>query len=201
MGYSIAIDGDWLIAGAPGRSDGSATSGAVYLYRWNGSSWDFFNRYFGSLSNSDNHEFGSSVSIQGTRFVVGDVGPNNSAGYAYIFDWNGSTWQETAALQPSDGSNDDEFGKDVKLYGDFAIIGAPYNTTNTGGLGAGYLYVRQPNNNWALAIKYEASDYYGADALGYTVYIDSSQVYLFANWKFNTASYDDVGALYIVDLP
>src|SRR3954462_11615262 len=39
-GFAVAADGDWLAMGAP-RDDGvEKEAGAVYLFRWSGTTWD-----------------------------------------------------------------------------------------------------------------------------------------------------------------
>jgi len=64
--------------------------------------------------------FGRSVSLSGDRLVVGaasdDKGKNS--GSAYVFEWNGSTWEEKSKLTASDGAEGDFFGYSVSLLGD-----------------------------------------------------------------------------------
>jgi len=63
------------------------------------------------VSSGDAFElFGSAVSVDGNRIAVGayagvPIGAVNGA--VYIFDYDGSTWQQTARLTSSDGRGAD----------------------------------------------------------------------------------------------
>lgn len=75
--------------------------------------------------------FGRSVDISGDYAIVGapvNGYQNNRPGSAYIFknDGNGN-FAETNILTASNGSNGDDFGDSVAIYGDYAIISAPGN--------------------------------------------------------------------------
>ncbi|MBC8343126.1 MAG: T9SS type A sorting domain-containing protein [Bacteroidetes bacterium] len=70
-----------------------------------------------------------------------------------------------------------EFGRFVDISGNYAIIGAPSERTDTNGLnsltfpGAAYIYEKDTNGNWMLAQKIIASDRHSGDYFGYSVAI------------------------------
>ena len=80
--------------------------------------------------------FGGSVSIDGDRAIIGAFGNDDFTGSAYIFEFDGTSWIETAILTASDAAANDNFGGSVSIDGDRAIIGAIFgdddNIANTG---------------------------------------------------------------------
>ena len=77
--------------------------------------------------NQSNDEFGYSLNLSGSRLLVGapkaDANGTDS-GAAYIFEQNGSGWNQTAKLSPSGLSAGDEFGYSVSLANNLAFVGA-----------------------------------------------------------------------------
>ena len=86
---------------------------------------------------------GQCVSISGDRAIVGafqdDDGGSNS-GSVYIFEWNGTTWVESAKLTASDAAMDDYFGYSVSISGDKVIVGAINNDDNGSNSGSAYIF-------------------------------------------------------------
>ena len=69
--------------------------------------------------------FGECFSRSGDRLLVGAPGAlAGNQGQAYIFEKIGGVWQETAKLTASDGQPGDQFGYNVALDGDLAVVGA-----------------------------------------------------------------------------
>jgi hypothetical protein len=91
------------------------------------------------------NDFGVSVAISGNTALIGastaDGGPGAGTGAAYVFVKVGPLWVQEARLVASDATPEDNFGADVALDGDTALIGAP-NKGILGGIGAAYVFVR-----------------------------------------------------------
>jgi len=115
-------------------------SGSAYIYQFDGVSWQET-----KLSASDGAAydyFGISVAISGDTAIVGAYGDDDngsSSGSAYIYQFDGGSWQETK-LTASDGATYDEFGNSVAISGDTAIVGAYYADDNGTGSGSAYIY-------------------------------------------------------------
>jgi hypothetical protein len=62
------------------------------------------------------------------------------AGAAYLFKWNGQTWQEEAKLLAIDGGELEHFGQAVSVSGYFTLVGSPGDDDSEGFAGAAYLY-------------------------------------------------------------
>jgi hypothetical protein len=89
-------------------------------------------------------EFGNSVALSGDTALVGassrTVGGQALQGAAYIFTNSNGIWTQQGELIAGDGTSGDEFGASVALYGDTALVGAPFHTVN-GNSGQGVVYV------------------------------------------------------------
>ncbi len=70
FGHAVAVDGDWMIAGAPNRERPNGTkAGAVFIYkRQAAGGWRLHQRI---LFSSDHGECGTSVAMRGRFAVVG----------------------------------------------------------------------------------------------------------------------------------
>jgi hypothetical protein len=140
FGWSVSIDGDYAIIGAPLDDDRGADSGSAYLFHWNGSNW-VQQQKITSSDGEPNDDFGQSVSIRGDRAVVGaqkddDNGPDSGSGY--IFELNGTVWEENDKITAPDGEFDDLFGCSVSVSTNSIIVGAEGDNDN--GVDAGSLY-------------------------------------------------------------
>ena len=113
----------YIYAGIPGKN------------RISPSHWD------GMESASDH--FGVSVSISGDHAIVG-----TEEGCAYIFDRNGSVWNQVAKLTASDGW----LSKSVSVSGDYAIVGSEMDDENGFNAGAAYVF-KKTDTGWNQAAK------------------------------------------------
>jgi len=92
-----------------------------------------------------NDRFGSAVALAAGTALIGASGTTVNgqpeAGAAYIFSGSGTSWSQQAALVPSDPAAINElFGASVALFGDTAVVGAPWKTVG-GQSDAGAAYV------------------------------------------------------------
>src|SRR6056300_1083702 len=144
LNSSLSIHGDTIAAGAQANDTGGNDFGAVYVFRRNGTSWSKEAKLQSNdVQTSDN--FGSGVGIYGDYIVGGayaeDTG-GSRAGSAYIFKRTGTIWEQTAKIQSGDQSEDDKFGLNCKIYGDYVIVGAPEEDIGGSEYGAAYIFKR-----------------------------------------------------------
>jgi len=92
LGSSVAIDGDTILAGAPGHADGSnASEGAAYTYDMPNGGWSNSteSQELTPADGASGDAFGSSVSVSGSVATVGapdhTVNGNTDEGAAYVF--------------------------------------------------------------------------------------------------------------------
>jgi trimeric autotransporter adhesin len=173
FGTSVAISGDWLIAGAP-YEDGSAPmpdgapdeatkdSGAAYLFERTESGW--VNRaYLKAEMPRASARFGWNVAIDGKRFAVGAPYEAN-AGSVYVYEWRDGAPQLMSVLHAE--SENATFGRTLALQGDRLAIGAPGDSLG-GALNAGALYVYEfTGGAWQRSARLIAETPGPADWLG-----------------------------------
>ena len=95
---SVSSDGLTVAVGAYRDDDNGHDSGSVYIYKYDGSSWNETKLNASDGARDDN--FGGSVSISsdGSTVAVGapsDGGTGLPSGSVYIYKYDGSSWNET----------------------------------------------------------------------------------------------------------
>ncbi|MGB0386405.1 MAG: BACON domain-containing protein [Ardenticatenaceae bacterium] len=172
FGASVSLSGEWALVGAPKDDDNGVDSGAAYVYRWNGSSWQEEAKLIAS-DGAERDLFGNAVSLSGEVALVGSSPDySKSAGAAYIFRFDGSTWQEEAKLTASDGQIGDGFGQSVSVSGSVALVAAPLDE-NGSSSGSVYIFRKSSDgNSWQEERKLTFEDGPGLDWLGDSVSID-----------------------------
>jgi hypothetical protein len=130
FGYSVAISDDTVIAGAV-YDDGSgndANVGSAYIFTRSGTTWSQQQKIMAS-DNDHSDEFGTAVGINGDVVIVGAAsakGPSweSSAGAAYIFTRDGTTWTQDKIITASDLAANDAFGNSVAIDSDTIVVAA-----------------------------------------------------------------------------
>jgi len=188
FGWALAVLGDRIVVGAPG--DGAIfgeRSGSVFVYRWNGSSWDEEQK----LTASDSTElanFGSSVALAPGRIVVGADGDDEGTGAVYVFGWNGSSWDEEQKLVASDGEEHDVLGAEVATAGDVIVAAARWEE-------AVYVF-RWNGSSWAEEQKITASDAAPGDGFGHRIAVEGNLIVTGARSDDNEGGVN-AGATYV----
>ena len=177
-GWHVAIDGtgNAVIVGSVHATVGiNPYQGAVYVYKWNGSSW--METKITSSDGQTGDWFGRIVAMtpDGNCIAVGaymaDVGGKTDQGAAYLYRWNGSSWVETK-FTASDGAANDYFGYGISISGDgnTIIVGSIYDTIGANSQqGSAYIF-RWDGFIWNET-KLTASDGLAGDHFGYSVYV------------------------------
>jgi hypothetical protein len=200
LGFSIAISGDTIVAGAYGQKiGGKGNRGAAYVFTRPGANWVSADTPTAKLTASDGNrsdQFGNSVAIEGSSIVVGawlkDVDAKSDRGAAYLFLKPGSEWttgNESAILLSSDGNNTDTFGTWVDVEGSKIIVGASLDDGADRNEGSVYVFV-EPVTGWTTmteTTKLSAGNGGAGDALGFAAAISGNTVVA-------GAPNDDVGA-------
>ena len=141
FGHSVSVSsyGNTVISGASYADGNAIGTGAVYIYKWNGSSWDETKLIASDGTNGDGLGYSVSVSGDGNNVVSGAY--YDGAGSVYIYKWNGSSWGETK-LMALDGALYDWFGCSVGVSddGNTVVSGASRDDYNGGWSGSAYIY-------------------------------------------------------------
>jgi len=144
FGYAVSISGDIAIVGAHYGDGRTTNTGSAYIYQRNGDSWNYITELYANDGDGNDY-FGRTVSVTEDYALIGAYGDDEKAsncGAAYIFQRNGTYWNQISKLTPSDGAGDDHFGFAVSISGDYAIIGALYDDDKGSNSGSAYIYQR-----------------------------------------------------------
>ncbi|MEM9782708.1 MAG: hypothetical protein AAF899_09550 [Pseudomonadota bacterium] len=121
FGAAVAIDGRRALVSSVNPPGGT---GSVTVFDLSGST----PTAVGTLVASDgeaNDQFGRSLALDGDIAIVGADGAGAAdGGAAYVFDLSGPTPTEIAILDPGPGASGSDFGIDVALDDQLAIVGA-----------------------------------------------------------------------------
>lgn len=189
FGGFVSHDNDRIVVGSP-YSD--STSGAAYIYEWNGASWTET-----KIMPSDSaigQNFGSYVSIEGDTAAIGanyDDENGTAAGAAYLYQWDNNVWIETK-LTASDGAQNDVFGK-IEINNNQVIISAKNDDDNGSNSGSVYVY-DWDGNDW-IESKITASDGAASDFFGSSISI--SNEFLFVGAPDDDEGLINSGSVYI----
>ena len=149
FGHSVAIDGSFLVGGAPLEDGAGVDQGAVHVYERTGTTWAHDVRIVpADIADSDN--FGASVDLEASRIVVGAPGKDSSTGAAYVYLRNGGTgaWALEQQITAPDPATGDVFGSAVALNGDTLAISAP-NATIAGFVAGEVDVYRFSDGSWS----------------------------------------------------
>jgi hypothetical protein len=161
FGQSLGLSGDILAIGAP-REDSAArgvdgdqddntaaNSGAVYVFRRTGTSWQQ-EAYLKASNAGPGDDFGESLALAGEVLAVGAWNESSSArgvdgeqedesapgsGAVYVFRRADGAWQQEAYLKASNTETGDAFGYGVALSGDTLAVGAIHEDSAAQGVG------------------------------------------------------------------
>jgi alpha-tubulin suppressor-like RCC1 family protein len=104
--------------------------------------WSDNSQSVDALDTVSGDNFGISVGIDGNYAIVGAQQGDGGNGSAYIFYKSGGTWSEQAKLTASDKANNDVFGDDVDISGDYAIV-ASRQDDDPSNAGSVYIFKRE----------------------------------------------------------
>jgi len=129
FGTSVSIYGDYALIGAYYDNDNGSGSGSAYVFHRNEGGDDNWGQQ-AKLIASDaaaSDFFGRSVALYGDFALIGahyDDDKGDNSGSAYIFERDGSTWNQKVKLTALDGAADDYYGSTVSIDGTYAIVGS-----------------------------------------------------------------------------
>lgn len=160
FGYSVAIDGNYFMAGARNEDDaiGNA-SGKAYVFDLESGA------LLHTLDNPTpaiNDQFGDSMSISGNYGIVSAHQDNTataSGGAVYIFNLSTGTLAATMLDPNVYTSTTDRFGNAVAISGDNIVVGAEREEGPGGEVDSGYTYLYNISANPYTYTPYEISTF------------------------------------------
>tara|TARA_A100001234_G_scaffold126636_1_gene111102 strand:- start:9744 stop:16739 length:6996 start_codon:yes stop_codon:yes gene_type:complete len=213
FGRHPAVDGDTMVIGAHRHDDGSANSGAAYVFTRSMSGWTEVAKLTSPDSASSSQlGFGMSTSIDGDTIVIGAGGEDGGTstiwnrGAAYVFTRNTpgdltSGWTQRAKLTASDAAIGDFFGHEVKIDGDTIAVGAAWQDNGiASNIGAVYIFSRDTpgslTSGWTQRAKLTPSDGAASDYFSYEcISLDGDTIAIGS--PYNDGGGSNRGAVYI----
>ncbi len=117
LGFTdVAIDGDRVVA-----SSSHAGVSTADVFRYDGSTWQLEQTLIPSIGGVS-----TVVAVRGDRILVGDESAETDFiqdGAAFVFEYDGASWQEVQVLTGSVRQEDGRFGAAVSMSGDCLLIG------------------------------------------------------------------------------
>lgn len=178
LGTSVGIDGNVIIAGAPGDRFGNASNparGSVYTFtRSGGNRTENAKLTVSPLPSTG--RLGESAAIDGDTIVAGDTEADDAYGAAYTFASTGAAARnQTAKLTAAFPQQNQGFGSSVAIADDFIAVGDPNRFGNASTQGAAYAFTRTGaatrNETW-----FAASGTSGGDQAGTSVATDGDRI-------------------------
>ena len=181
FGTSVSVSGTRAVVGAPWDDDGGSASGAAYVFeRSSDGTWSQTKLTASDAAADD--RFGTSVSVSGTRAVVGaplDDGGGSNSGAAYVFERSSDgTWSEVSKLLADDGAAGDTFGRSVAVSGERIIVGAETDGDNGEASGSAYVFKRNSDGTWSQTAKLLAEDGAAVDTFGQSVAVSGNVAFI-----------------------
>ena len=156
FGIAVSIDGDVIAIGAD-QADKPLTLnvGAVYVYRHNGTSWvEEAKLHAADADNFDS--FADAVALDGDVIIAGERGNDDagtSSGSAYVFEYNGTSWSQSAKFSAGDAASLDNYGYSVAVNGNVAVVGSRLDDNFlSADTGSAYVY-RKTGGVWGFEQK------------------------------------------------
>ncbi len=165
FGYSLDLDGNYLVVGAKYKDQGTDTNaGGVYFYERVSGVWELKSSLGGALGLAADDHLGVRAAIDGDTAVVGATGVDydsstTNSGAVYIFNRaSNGTWTFTQELYTTYVDTNDKFGDSVAVSGNLILVGAPcyYYSTYRPDQGLVYLYKKNSDTGtWAYEARFQ----------------------------------------------
>ncbi len=124
FGHHVSLSGDYALIGSPQDDESGQSSGSAYVFARSTTTGDWtLDAKLIATNSAPGDRFGESVSISGTRVLIGAPGKASAfggSGVAYLFErQQDGTWKETGKLTDFDGVYS-EFAKAVSVSSEYA---------------------------------------------------------------------------------
>jgi FG-GAP repeat len=212
FGWSVAVEGDLLVIGAPGHKKPFHFSGMILIYERVQGVWTLSTTFGQEIIDGPNGWHGSLG--DGGLEIVGDVIAAAASGFAggvYIFERDGQGWKRTALIsEPNPQDEGKTFGRDLALSADgqTLVIGQP-NPDNkkfpfVDVPGRAHVFERNQSGNWVRVAGLRASDEHfdsqGGTHFGASIELDGDRIVIGAtNSKGDPALPGTEGAVYLFE--
>jgi hypothetical protein len=150
LGYSVDIEGSYVVAGAPFHPFGSGVNkGIVHVWTGSGVSWGYQDSCTYASASTNYERLGLYLSLSGSNLVCGanyKLSSSYNPGSAVWFKRSGSQWTNTQEIRSDDTDNSSTVPQ-IKTRGNFLLIGNSAEDHIPGPTGNVWVYQLE-NNVW-----------------------------------------------------
>jgi hypothetical protein len=171
FGREVLINGDRIMVSAP-----YLNSGAVFYYEFDGMNW-IEQQLISAQSAHPFSLFGTSMSMDNDRLVVAANASSSVAPVVFMFEYDGSQWNQVQHVIPADGR---PLLPDVSLQGDQLVVGNQHWFESIGSddrFGAFYLF-QYINQNWIESDLMIPADGFNNSGFGKQVILDGNNIFV-----------------------
>ena len=206
FGISVGMnsDGTKVIVGAYEDDEGASDTGAAYIFTYSDGSWDAGTKIVApDKAASDKFGYSTAMSGDGNRVIVGGYIEDHNvaggvylsaAGSAYIYTYDGSSWDTGTKIVASDRAASDIFGRSVAINsnGTKVIVGAD------GGRAAYIFTYNSGTSNWDEQQILVATGGATPERFGYAVAMNSNGTKVIVGaYAEDVGGANETGAAYI----
>jgi hypothetical protein len=178
FGYSVSIEGDRVIVGAPYDDDDRPASGSAYVFKRGELGW-FEEAKLNASDPGGDDRFGFGVSISGEHILVGAPADDDIArasGASYFFKWDSLGWFEVTKLIEDGDHTEDLLGSKVSISGDHAVVGTGIGGSNPHFPAYGYAFAySELDPVGPIAVGVTVSPPSGSGTFDYTIELTNTQ--------------------------
>ncbi len=172
FGWSVALEGDTLVAGAKNDDVGSVNSGgALYVFTRTAGVWSAQGSRLSASDAQDGDLLGSSLALFADTVVAGAEGVDTVAdtdidsGAVYVFTCSAGVWTQHPRLRAASPAQGNLFGHSVAIDSGTLLVGEPNRSS---GLGAAHVFVGS-GGSWNVQEVLTAADGVAGDFFGHSV--------------------------------
>ncbi|MGH9769559.1 MAG: FG-GAP repeat protein, partial [Blastocatellia bacterium] len=198
FGYSVAVDGDTAVVGAPDDDISvngvvNGDQGSAYVFVRSGTAWNLQQKLV-AIDGAYSDRFGWSVAISFNTVVVGAPDDDYQLGSVYVFVRSGTAWNPDTKLL----GRGRRFGHSVSISANRLVVGSPKEVIDSKVFqGAAYVFTRA-NSIWgSQPLKLIADDGMANDFFGFSVAISGDKIVVGAPWEDEL--HVDQGSAYVFE--
>ena len=169
------------------------------MFEYDGQSWIETQKL--TITNQPQfHQFGQSVVLREDQSLIsayGDDENGDNSGAVYVFDFDGSSWAESAKLSADDAEEGDLFGNWISSHENRLLIGAPGDDVIGQSSGSAYVFELQ-NGDWTQVTRLAPDVPIDRDGFGYRVSLSDTKALV--SVYHDTHNGSGPGAAYLFDL-
>lgn len=194
-GHSVSINGDGTVLAVGSPYAGTAYSGKVRVYAWNGSSWARRGQDIDGTTAGDQNGFSVGINGEGTVVAIGSPGSDangTDSGLTTVHAWNGSSWSMRGQGIVGESAGD-QSGHSVSINenGTILAIGAPRNDGN--GTNSGHVRVYAWNGSAWVRRGQDIDGEAPGDQSGFSVCINKDGNLLLIGAPYNSGKGTESG--------